>query len=77
MMVSYTIFCQPGLLYCMLLLPMQGFVSNKTSEQGDSSVDPLETLLYSVFVANSERMTVADLATILDVSVAQLQVWYT
>lgn len=57
-------------MYCVV----QGFVSNKTSDQGDSSVDPYEALLYTVFVANSERMTVADVATILGVELSELQV---
>lgn len=30
----------------------QGFVSNKTSDAGDAGADPLEGLLYGVFVAN-------------------------
>jgi len=34
---------------------VQGFVSNKTSEAGDESVDPLEPLLYRLFLANSSR----------------------
>ncbi|PNH10754.1 hypothetical protein TSOC_002481, partial [Tetrabaena socialis] len=53
--------------------PLEGFVSNKTSEAGDASADPLEALLYSVFVANSERMTVAELAAILAVDLADVQ----
>ena len=38
------------------ILPLEGFVSNKTSEQGDSAVDPTERLLYAVFVASSEHL---------------------
>lgn len=30
-------------------------MSNKTSEAGDTSVDPLEPLLYRLFLANSSR----------------------
>lgn len=52
--------------------PLEGFVSNRTSEQGDSSVDPLEALLYSLFVANSERLTIAQLAGILNVDIGSL-----
>lgn len=55
-------------------VPAQGFVSNKTSEAGDAAADPLEALLYGVFVANSERMTVAELAGILAVPLPELQV---
>ncbi len=54
--------------------PLEGFVSNKTSDEGDSSVDPIEQLLYLVFVANSERMRVSDTAAILNVDVHELQV---
>lgn len=46
--------------------PLEGFVSNKTTEAGDSAADPLEALLYSVFVASSTRTRVADLAAILN-----------
>jgi hypothetical protein len=49
-------------------------VSNKTSDEGDSGVDPVEQLLYLVFVANSERMRVLDTAAILNVDVHELQV---
>ena len=48
-------------------------MSNKTSEVGDASVDPLEALLYNVFVASSERLCVAELATILNVEPRELQ----
>ncbi len=44
-------------------------MSNKTSEAGDASADPIETLLYNIFVANSGRMSVAELAGILGVGV--------
>ncbi|KAG2497046.1 hypothetical protein HYH03_005046 [Edaphochlamys debaryana] len=53
--------------------PLEGFVSNKTADAGDAAADPVESLLYSVFVANSERMTVAQLAGILGVELAELQ----
>ena len=49
-------------------------MSNKTSDEGDSSVDPVEQQLYLVFVANSERMRVADTAAILNVDAHELQV---
>lgn len=52
--------------------PPQGFVSNKTSEAGDESVDPLEPLLYSLLVANSARLDQGRLGDILGVSVQQL-----
>jgi len=54
--------------------PLEGFVSNTTSvgEQG-SSGDPLESLLYQVFVAASDNVTVADLAGILNVDIVTLQ----
>jgi hypothetical protein len=43
--------------------PLEGFVSNKDAAQplgsrGGVAADPLEALLYAVFVANSERLTV-------------------
>lgn len=51
---------------------MQGFVSNKDSEE-EGKGDPLEALLYAVFVASSERASVAELAGILSVKVPKLQ----
>jgi hypothetical protein len=48
-------------------------VSNKTSEAGDESVDPLDPLLYSLFLANSSRLDQAQLSDILGVSREQLQ----
>ncbi len=51
---------------------MQGFVSNKDSEE-EGKGDPLEALLYAVFVATSERASVAELAGILSVEVPKLQ----
>ncbi|KAG2449449.1 hypothetical protein HYH02_005596 [Chlamydomonas schloesseri] len=53
--------------------PLEGFVSNKTTEAGDAGADPLEGLLYGVFVANSERMCAAELAGILGVGLTELQ----
>jgi hypothetical protein len=47
-------------------------VSNKTSDAGDESVDPLEHLLYSLFLANSSRLDQARLADILGVELRQL-----
>ena len=52
---------------------MQGFVSNKDSEKGEDKGDPLEAVLYGVFVATSERASVAQLASILSVDQAHLQ----
>lgn len=52
-----------------MIPPLEGFVSNKTTESGDNAADPLEALLYSVFVASSTRTRVADLATILNTGV--------
>lgn len=37
--------------------PLEGFVSNRTPTAGDAA-DPLEALLYSVFVASSESLKV-------------------
>ncbi|KAM1391981.1 hypothetical protein ACFX2I_019630 [Malus domestica] len=48
---------------------LEGFVSNK--EQ--SYEDPIEELLYAVFVVSSENATVAELATTLQADLAQLQ----
>jgi hypothetical protein len=51
---------------------VQGFVSNKDSEE-EGKGDPLEALLYAVFVATSERASVGELAGILSVDVPKLQ----
>ncbi|KAL4559015.1 hypothetical protein LXL04_031147 [Taraxacum kok-saghyz] len=48
---------------------LEGFVSNR--EQ--SYEDPIEELLYAVFVVSSETSTVAELATTLQVELCQLQ----
>ena len=44
---------------------MQGFVSNRDSERNEDRADPLEIVLYAVFVATSARASVAELAEIL------------
>jgi hypothetical protein len=52
----------------------QGFVSNKSAAAGDgSSTDPIEGLLYQVFVAASDAVTVSTLASILSVDVGTLR----
>ncbi|KAJ0026336.1 hypothetical protein Pint_08388 [Pistacia integerrima] len=48
---------------------LEGFVSNR--EQ--SYEDPIEELLYAVFVVSSENATVAELATTLQADLSQLQ----
>ncbi|PIN13071.1 hypothetical protein CDL12_14317 [Handroanthus impetiginosus] len=48
---------------------LEGFVSNR--EQ--SYEDPIEELLYAVFVVSSENSTVAELATTLQADLSQLQ----
>ncbi|KAI3436452.1 hypothetical protein D9Q98_005869 [Chlorella vulgaris] len=53
--------------------PLEGFVSNKTTTAATAQ-DPLETLLYQIFVAASDHVTVAKLADILNVDVATLRV---
>lgn len=52
---------------------LQGFVSNKDSEAQEEKGDPLEAVLYGVFVATSARATVADLARMLSVDQARVQ----
>ena len=52
---------------------VQGFVSNKDSEKGEDKGDPMEATLYAMFVACSERTTVAKLADILSAEPAKLQ----
>jgi FAM91 C-terminus/FAM91 N-terminus len=55
--------------------PLEGFVSNKSiSPAGSEEVDPIETLMYQVFVAASDRVTVGKLASILNVDVKMLGV---
>ena len=46
---------------------VQGFVSNKDAEGSETQGDPLEAVLYAVFVATSSRASVAELGTILQV----------
>ena len=48
-------------------LRMQGFVSNRDSEKNEDKADPLEIVLYAVFVATSARASVGELADILQV----------
>ncbi len=43
----------------------QGFVSNRDSARGDERGDPVEAVMYAVFVATSERASVAELADML------------
>ena len=45
----------------------QGFVSNRDSAGGTERGDPVETVLYAVFVATSARASVAELADMLQV----------
>ena len=52
---------------------LQGFVSNKDSETNKDKGDPLEAVLYAVFVATSARASVAELATMLSVDQPKLQ----
>lgn len=55
--------------------PLEGFVSNKsTAPGGREEVDPIETLMYQVFVAASDRVTVGKLASILNVDIEMLRV---
>lgn len=54
--------------------PLEGFVSNKTTAAGATDADPVEGLLYQIFVAASDRVTVAKLASILNVDVPTLSV---
>lgn len=50
-------------------LRMQGFVSNRDSEKNEDKADPLEIVLYAVFVATSARASVGELADILQVNI--------
>lgn len=55
--------------------PLEGFISNKTSNLSSvDGIDPLETLLYHIFVAASERVSVLELADILNISMDQLKI---
>ena len=51
---------------------MQGFVSDKDAASSDARGDPVETVLYGVFVATSARASVAELAEILSVDLPRL-----
>ncbi|GAX73682.1 hypothetical protein CEUSTIGMA_g1133.t1 [Chlamydomonas eustigma] len=55
-----------------LIPPLEGFVSNRTPIVSEAS-DPLEPLLYSIFVASSENLRVSDLAQILGVGLQEVQ----
>ena len=50
---------------------LEGFVSNKDMVAGDA--DPMESLLYEVFVSNSERLSVDALAQVLGRPTQQIQ----
>ena len=52
--------------------PLEGFVSNRTTSQ-ESDTDPLEALLYQIFVAASDRVTVLQLADILSKDLEHLK----
>ncbi|XP_044511500.1 protein FAM91A1-like [Mangifera indica] len=56
-------------VYDDLVSRLEGFVSNR--EQ--SYEDPIEELLYAVFVVSSENATVAELAATLQADISQLQ----
>lgn len=42
-------------------------MSNRDSERNEDKADPIEIILYAVFVATSARASVAELADILQV----------
>ena len=48
-------------------------MSNKDSDISGERGDPIEGLLYAIFVATTERSDVASLADILSVDLAKLQ----
>eukprot|EP00892_Ulva_mutabilis_P007529 jgi/Ulvmu1/5148/UM021_0165.1 len=50
---------------------LEGFVSNRDMVAGDA--DPMESLLYEVFVSNSERLSVDALAQVLGRPAGQIQ----
>jgi hypothetical protein len=55
--------------------PLEGFVSNKTSTLSSvEGIDPLETLLYQIFVAASEKVSVLELSEILNIPIDELKV---
>lgn len=51
---------------------LEGFVSNRDAVAGDDA-DPMEMLLYELFVANSERLPLRALARVLDKPLADIQ----
>jgi FAM91 N-terminus len=53
--------------------PFQGFVSNKDTDVSGDKADPIEGLLYSVFVASNERAGVSELAEVLSVDEGKLR----
>lgn len=53
--------------------PLEGFVSNKDMEVGKEKGDPVERLLYLLFVATTDRADVAALAAVLSVELEKLQ----
>ncbi|KAG1655890.1 hypothetical protein FOA52_006088 [Chlamydomonas sp. UWO 241] len=70
-----------GLLYfdipvhtsdCFSIPPLEGFVSNRDAQTGNAA-DPIEALLYKLFVASSEGLSVGDLAHILNVDTRDVQ----
>lgn len=50
---------------------LDGFVSNRDLVAGDS--DPMEALLYEVFVSNSERLRLQELADVLEKGLTVIQ----
>ena len=48
-------------------------MSNKDSDTTGERGDPIEGLLYAIFVATTERSDVASLADVLSVDLAKLQ----
>jgi hypothetical protein len=50
---------------------LEGFVSNRDTVAGDA--DPMELLLYEVFVSNSERLSLDNLAQVLDRPLPQIK----
>lgn len=47
-------------------------MSNRTAQAGDAAVDPLEPLLYKLFLASTTRLPMSDVAAMLGVPVAPL-----
>lgn len=44
-----------------------------TASEGNTVVDPMETLMYSIFVANSESMTVQALSEVLNENIIDIK----